>query len=114
MCRSSASSGSPPTITYRFSAIASGASNAGTSASRAPSSRRSPEDALQLLEQALVGAVRPLVRVPVELVEQAALLVAQVARDEDVDEDALVAAAEALEHRHALAAEDDDLSRSEE
>ena len=40
-----------------------------------------------------------------ELVEQPALLVGQAARDGDVDEHAMVAVPEALQHRHPLAAE---------
>ena len=47
----------------------------------------------------------------VELPQEPALLVAQPPRDEDVDEDSLVAAAEALQHGHAAPAQDDDLAR---
>src|SRR3954447_20433229 len=91
MWRRSRSSASPPTITYRFSG--------------------SPESALQLVEEALVGLVGLLVGVRVELLEQPALLVAQVPRHEDVHEHAVVAAAEALQHRHAAAAQHQDLTR---
>ena len=59
--------------------------------------QRSAERALQLLEEALVVAGRSsLVRRALELLEQAPLLVGQAARDDDVDEHAVVAAAEAL------------------
>ena len=66
------------------------------------------EGALELVEEALVGLVRPLVRPRVEVLEQAPLFLAQMARHDDVHEHALVASAEALEHGHTLAAEDDD------
>ena len=56
-------------------------------------------------------AVRALVGMLVELAQKAALLVAEVARYEDVDEDPLVAAAAPLQDGHATAAEDDDLAR---
>src|SRR6185312_10005879 len=92
MWRRSASSASPPTITYRFSVVASA------------------ERALQLLEEAFVRLVRAVVGVRVELREQAALLLAQVARDDDVHEHALVAAPEALEDGHAAPAQRDDLA----
>ena len=52
-----------------------------------------------------------LVGVSFELVQEATLLVVQVSRHEDVDEDPLVAAAVPLQHGHASAAEDDDLAR---
>src|SRR4051795_3689926 len=91
MWRRSRSSASPPTITYRF--------------------RRSPERALQLVEEALVGLVGLLVGVGVELLEQPALLLAQVPRQDDVHEHALVAAAAALQHRHPAAAQLEDLTR---
>ena len=42
---------------------------------------------------------------PLELLEQPALLVGEATGDGDVDEDALVAAAEALHNRHSLAAQ---------
>jgi hypothetical protein len=48
---------------------------------------------------------------PRELLEQPALLVAEVARDGHVHEQAMVSAPEALEHRHALPAQHADLAR---
>ena len=71
----------------------------------------SAERALQLLEEALVVPVGVLVARRVELLEQAALLVGEPARHGDVDEHAVVAAAEALQHRHALAAQHAHLAR---
>ena len=47
----------------------------------------------------------------VELPQEPPLLVAQPPRHEDVDQDPLVAAATALQHGHAAAAQDDDLAR---
>ena len=47
----------------------------------------------------------------VELAQEATLLVAEVARYEDVDEDPLVAAATPLQDGHATARQDDDLAR---
>src|SRR5712691_4922369 len=58
------------------------------------------ERALQLLEEALVGLVCLVGRLALELLEQAPLLLGQPARDDDVDEHAVVAAPEALQHRH--------------
>src|SRR5436190_5482309 len=55
----------------------------------------SAEGALQLLEEAFVGAVRVVRRHVLELLEQAALLVCQLARDEDVHHHAQVTAPEA-------------------
>ena len=59
----------------------------------------------ELLEEALVRLVRLVVAQALELLEQLALLVGEAARNGDVDEHAVVAAAEALEHRHAVAAQ---------
>src|SRR5581483_11195755 len=72
---------------------------------------RSAEGALQLLEEALVVAISALVARCVEFLEQAALLVGEVARNGDVDEYAVIAMAEALQHRHALATQDAHLAR---
>src|SRR5262249_13548277 len=72
---------------------------------------RSAERALQLLEERLVVAIRVLVAARLELLEQAALLVVQPARHRDVHEHPLVAAAEALQHGHALTAQHLDLAR---
>src|SRR5207302_10185560 len=72
---------------------------------------RAADRALQLREDPLLGAVRVLADSAVELLEQPALLVVEVARHEDVDQDAVVAAPEALENRHPPSAQDDDLSR---
>ena len=83
---------------------------------RAPARRRrrrtaSAERALELVEEALRRArTSRSSACSSNSREQAALLVAEVARHEDVDEDALVAAAEALQDRHAAAAQDDDLA----
>src|SRR5439155_2562076 len=71
---------------------------------------RSAEGALQLLEEPLIGPVGVLVRELLELIEEAPLLLGQVARDGDVDEQALVAAATSLQDRHAAPAEDADLA----
>ena len=56
-------------------------------------------------------SVRLLVDVALELLEQAPLLVVEPPRHGDVDEHALVAAAEALEHGHAAARAGRDLAR---
>ena len=45
-----------------------------------------------------------------ELVEEPALVIGEAARDGDVHEHAMVAVAEALQHRHALAAKDADVA----
>src|SRR5579862_9566013 len=68
----------------------------------------SAEGALDLVEEALVRLVGPLVGVPVEFLEQAPLLVGQMARDDDVHEHALVAASVPVKHGHAFAAEHHD------
>src|SRR4029077_4794293 len=70
----------------------------------------SAEGALELAEQAFGLAVCAFVGMLVELVQQAPLLVRQTAGYEDVDEDALVAAATALQDRHAAAVQDGDLA----
>src|SRR5439155_1078700 len=66
---------------------------------------RSAERTLQLLEEALVVAIRVGVARRLELEQQLPLLLAEAARHRDVDEHAMVAPAEALQHRHALAAQ---------
>src|SRR5436853_7794634 len=88
-----------------------GAAAGGAAARRRRSRSASVEGALELVEEALVGLVRPLVRLRVEVLQQAPLLLAQMPGHHDVHEHALVAAAEALEHGHALAAEHDDGAR---
>src|SRR5215211_7516038 len=82
---------------------------------RARSPRRgagplSAERALELLEEALVGAVRVLAHGALELLEQAALLVVQLPRHRHVDQDPVVAAAEPLEHGHAPPSQHADLA----
>src|SRR6476659_419269 len=84
--------------------------------SRAGSAWPSPdgalaERALELVEQALGLAVRAVVGMLVEFAQEAALLVAQVPRHENVGEDPLVATAAALQNRHPAAVQDDDLAR---
>src|SRR5690349_24456165 len=69
---------------------------AGVSAERAP----------ELVEEALVVAVRVGVARRLELEQQAALVVAQPPWDGHVDEHSVVAAAKPLEHRHTLPLED--------
>src|SRR5262249_26282832 len=65
----------------------------------------SVEVALEPVEEAVVLGVRLVVARLVELTEQPALLVGEPARNGDVDEHALVAAAVSLEHRHPATAE---------
>src|SRR5262245_33552699 len=60
----------------------------------------SAECALQLVEEALVRAVSLVVGEALELLQQAALLVGESARDSDIYEHALVSATEALQDRH--------------
>src|SRR5439155_23218284 len=75
-----------------------------------PGAARSAERALQLLEEPLVRAIGLLVLRLLELAEQATLLVAQAMRNDDVDEEAVVATPEALEDGHAPASQHADLS----
>src|SRR3954447_8038250 len=93
-------------------------SSAGCAArlSRAGSAKPAPdgalaERALELAEEPFGLPVRALVGALVELAQEAALLVVEVVRHEDVDKDPLVAAAVALQDRHAAPAQDDDLAR---
>src|SRR5213593_1177449 len=72
---------------------------------RRPASADSTERALELLEEALVGLVRVLAGAALELGEQLALLRREAFRNRDVDHDPVLTAAEALEHRHPLAAQ---------
>src|SRR2546430_6065296 len=83
---------------------------------RAGGARPSPgealaERALELVEEPFGLAVRAAVGAVVELAQEAALLVVEVARHEHVDEDPLVAAPASLQHRHAAAVQDDDFAR---
>src|SRR3954451_7128787 len=78
---------------------------------RRGSRRGSAERALQLVEEALVLRVRIFVRQALEFLEQPSLLVRQPMRHRDVDEHAMVPAAEALQHGHAAAGEDAGLAR---
>src|SRR5439155_19003633 len=71
----------------------------------------SAEGALQFLEEALVGPVRLVRRMPLELLEQSPLLVCEPPRHDDVDEHAVIAAAEALQHRHPASREDAEFAR---
>src|SRR5439155_7052233 len=73
--------------------------------------RGSAEGALQLLEEALVGAVGLVASRLLEVVQQPALLVGQLPRYGDVHEHTVIAAAETLEYGHPAAAEDADLTR---
>src|SRR4051794_9638742 len=77
---------------------------------RRGSRRGSAERAPQLVEEALLLRVSLFAREAVELLEQPPLLVRQPMRHRDIDEHAMVAAAEALQHRHAAAGQDADLA----
>src|SRR4051812_6688425 len=93
-------------------------SSAGCAArlSRAGSAKPAPdgalaERALELAEEPFGLPVRALVGALVELAQEAALLVVEVARHEHVDQDPLVAVTASLQNRHAAAVQDDDLAR---
>jgi hypothetical protein len=77
-----------------------------------PTQQQPTEGALEPVEEAALGLrVRPVVGLLLELAQQAPLLLVQPVGHEDVDEDALVAAPEAVQHGHAAAAKGDDLPR---
>src|SRR4029079_17233131 len=97
----------PRTPRARARGIARGAPRRACAGPSPP--RGSVEVALQLVEEALGPAVRVLVARTLELAEQPALLLVQLSRHPDVDENALVSASEALEHGHAPAAQHLDL-----
>src|SRR5207253_1957028 len=64
----------------------------------------------QLVEESRVDPVRLVVGGAREPLQQVALLLVQLPRHSNVDEDAVVAAAEPLEHRHPATAEDADFA----
>src|SRR5439155_15546695 len=71
----------------------------------------SAEGALQLLEEPLVRAVRVHAGFALEVLQERALFLGQVARNPYVHEHAVVSPPEALEDRHAAAAQDAGLAR---
>src|SRR5687767_6020392 len=75
-----------------------------------PAEARSAECRAELLEEAAVRPVVAVVLGALEVLQETALLVREVARDGDVHEHAVVAAAAALQHRHAPPAQHADLA----